>query len=87
MYPYPEEEQKQEMERKKKEILRKIMDKGAIERLGRVRVANQNMAEQLEAYLIQLYQMGQIQDTITEDRLKHILGQMKNKKEWRIKRK
>lgn len=69
----------------KKEILRKILTKDAMERLGRVRLVNPLLAAQLEAYLVQLYQMGQIKQEIDDEKLKKILSSLTPKKKGSIK--
>lgn len=69
----------------KKEILRKILTKDAMERLGRVRLVNPLLASQLEAYLVQLYQMGQIKRAVNDDMLKKILASLTAKKKGNIK--
>jgi len=58
----------------KKEILRKILTKEAMERLGRVRLANPLVATQLEIYLVQLQQSGQLKESIDDTKLKEILN-------------
>ncbi len=77
-----------EFEAMKKEILRKILTKDAMERLGRVRIANPIVATQLEIYLFQLYQTGQLKDTVDDKKLKEILSVLvPKKKKTKIKRK
>lgn len=77
-------EQRLELERLKKEMLRKILDKGALERLGRVRMANPMLAEQVELYFMQLYQQGQIKGAVTEEKLKGVLNLLVKKRDTRI---
>jgi len=76
-----------EFEALKKEVLRKALTKEALERLGRVRIANPLIATQLEIYLLQLYQTGQLKETIDDKRLKQILTVLAPKKKMKIKRK
>jgi len=77
-----------EFEVMKKEALRKVLTKDAMERLGRVRIANPLVATQLEIYLFQLYQTGQLKETIDDKKLKHILSVLTPKKrKTKIKRK
>jgi len=86
-YPTPEQiEQMQQMENMKKTILRKILEKEALERLGRLKLVKPDLANQLELYLVQLYQSGQIQNTISDDDIKMILESLTTKK-TNIKRK
>ena len=75
-----------EFERMKQEILRKVLSKEAAERLGRVRLGNPVIATQLELYLVQMYQTGNISDKITDEQLKKILEVLSTKKEMKIKR-
>ncbi|NIM47049.1 MAG: hypothetical protein GTN40_02730 [Candidatus Aenigmarchaeota archaeon] len=76
-----------EFEALKKDVLRKALTKEALERLGRVRIANPLVATQLEIYLLQLYQTGQLKETIDDKRLKHILKVLLPRKKMKIKRK
>ncbi len=86
-YPTPEQiEQMQQMETMKKTVLRKILEKEALERLGRLKLVKPDLANQLELYLVQLYQSGQIQNTISDDDIKMILESLTTKK-TNIKRK
>jgi programmed cell death protein 5 len=78
--------QQAQLEAMKKEILRKILSKDALERLGRVKLANPILALQLETYLVQLYQTGQLKEIVTDEKLKQILNMLVEKKEWKIKR-
>ena len=72
----------------KKETLRKILTKSALERLGRIKLANPVLATQLELYLFQVYQSGQLKGTIDDRKLKHILSVLVPKKrKTKIKRK
>ena len=63
------QEQAAQMNALKKKIMLTILSKDAYERLGRVRIANPLLAEQLEIYLIQLYQSGKLGETITDKKL------------------
>lgn len=78
--------QLQELEKLKKVVMRKILTKEAIERLGRIRLVKPELATQLELYLLQLYQSGQIKTTIDDTRLKQILDAIVKKKEFKIVR-
>lgn len=83
-----QKEKLEEMKRQRKKILKKVLTSDAMERLGRVRLANSEVAEQLESYLVRLKQTGQIRNKITEDKLKQILKTVKDesKQDWNIKR-
>lgn len=75
----------QDIESLKKEVLRKMLTKEAMERLGRVRLVKPLLAQQLELYLIQLYQAGQLKEMIDDAKLRNILSILSEKKDWKIK--
>jgi len=79
-------QQLQELEKLKKVVMRKILTKEAIERLGRIRLVKPELAAQLELYLLQAYQTGQIKNTIDDARLKQILDAITKKKKLKIVR-
>jgi programmed cell death protein 5 len=84
-YLTPEQlQQLQELEELKKVVMHKILTKGALERLGRVRVVKPELAMQLELYLMQLYQAGQIKTVLDDSKLKMILDSIVKKKEFKI---
>jgi DNA-binding TFAR19-related protein (PDSD5 family) len=77
-----------EFEALKRKVLRKILTKGALERLGRVRLVNPILVAQLENYLLHLYQTGQLKETVDDRKLKQILNILiPKKKKTKIKRK
>jgi len=76
-----------QIEALKNKIMLQIMTKEARERMGNIRVANPTLALQVELYLMQLYQNGQIKSKITEEQLKQILSLLVKKKETKIVRK
>ena len=80
-------EEMEELEALKKSVLRKILTKEALERLGRVRLANPLIATQLEMYLFQLHQTGQLKETIDDKKLKKILSVLVPKRKTKIRRK
>ncbi len=76
-----------QMEAAKRILLSKVLDKAALERLGRVRLANPILAAQIEAYLLQLYQSGQLKEQINDAKLRQILNVLtENKKKTKIQR-
>ena len=86
-YLTPEQmQQLEELEKLKKIVIRKILTKEAIERLGRIRLVKPQLAAQLELYLLQAYQTGEIRTTIDDDKLKQILDAIVKKKKFNIKR-
>ncbi len=82
------QEMEKKIEQKKKEALRKILTKEARERLNTVKLTNKEVVDQLETYLVQLSQSGQLREKIDEEKLKKILRSIKDeqKKDWNIKR-
>jgi len=76
----------QQFELMKKQMIRKLLAKDAIERIGRIRLVKPELAEQLELYLIQLYQSGEIKNIIDDKQLKELLNLLTTKKEFKIKR-
>ena len=81
-------EEIKQFEELKKETLRKVLSKSAFERLGRVKLANPVLATQLEMYLLQAYQSGQLKTSIDDKKLKQILNILVPKKrKTKIKRK
>lgn len=81
----PEEAQElQKIEVMKKAVLKKILTKDATERLGRIKLVKPEIANQLELYLVQLYQSGKIPSMIGDDQLKMILDQISTKQKFRI---
>jgi len=77
-------EQMQQIEQMKKLIMKKLLSKEAIERLARLKLVKPEAANQLELYLLQLYQSGKIRNEITDEQLKAILGSISTKKEFNI---
>jgi programmed cell death protein 5 len=76
--------QQEEMEQMKKAVLKKVLDKSAIERMGRIRLVKPEVANQLELYLMQLYQSGKLKNVITEEQLIMILDSLSAKKQFKI---
>lgn len=77
----------EEFESLKKETLRNILTKEAMERLGRVKLVNPVVASQLEIYLFQLVQTGQLKEMIDDAKLKNILDVLMPARKTKIKRK
>lgn len=75
-----------EIEKAKKELLGKILDKEAYERISRVRLANPQLASSAELYLLQLFQAGKMAGKINDKQLKEILTLLSEKREIKIKR-
>jgi len=80
--------QHQQIEKLKNQLLAKMLEKDALERLGRVRISDPQKASQAEMYLLQVYQTGNITEKITDAKLKEVLKTMDEpKKEFKMKRK
>ncbi|NCN39289.1 MAG: hypothetical protein GW914_02800, partial [Candidatus Aenigmarchaeota archaeon] len=73
----------QEFEVMKKNLIRKLMTKDAVERMGRIRLVKPELAEQLELYLIQLYQSGEIKGMIDDKQLRGLLDVLTAKKQFK----
>lgn len=57
----------------KNDILNKMLTKGALERIGRVKMSSPIVGTKLELYLLQLYQSGRFESKIDDKKLKQIL--------------
>jgi programmed cell death protein 5 len=75
-----QEERNAEYEDQKKNAMRAILTDDARERLGRIRVARPELAENLEQQLIMLAQSGRLKSKITDQQLREILGKLLPKK-------
>ncbi|MCK4429244.1 MAG: DNA-binding protein [Candidatus Aenigmarchaeota archaeon] len=82
-----QQEQLRQIEELKRSVLAECLTKEARERLSNVRIANPQLSEQVESYLIQVYQAGQIKEPISEEQLKDLLKTLTKKKEMKIVRK
>ena len=82
------DENLKQFEAMKNDILKSVLTREALERLGRVRMANPLLATQLEMYMVQLYQSGQLRGNIDDKKLKQILDVLiPAKRKTKIKRK
>jgi len=71
-----------------KKIVSQILEPKARERLSNLKLVKPDTALQLEVYLVQLYQSGQIRGKITEGQLVAILSKLSGaRKEFKIRRK
>ena len=71
-----QEEQQKELDDQKKNILRAILTDDARERLGRIKVARPEMAENLENQLIMLAQSGRLKNKINDEQLRELLAKL-----------
>jgi len=77
-------EKMQEIEQMKKTIVRKVLTKNAIQRMGRIKLVKPELANQLELYLVQLYQSGEIKEMIDDKQLKELLKLITNKRKFKL---
>jgi programmed cell death protein 5 len=70
-----------------KRITSTIMEPAARERLANIKLVKPDLALQLEVYLVQLYQTGQLRQKITESQLIAMLEKLSGRQEFKIKRK
>ena len=75
-----EETQQTEFEEQKKMILRSILMDDARERLGRIKAARPELAENLENQLIMLAQSGRLKNKINDEQLRDLLSKILPKK-------
>ena len=72
--------QKKELEERRRKILRSILTTQAKERLGRIKVARPEMAEEIENQLIMLAQGGRLKNKINDEQLRMLLSKIIPKK-------
>jgi len=83
-----QEDQKEEFEKQKKMILIKVLTPKARERLGNIKVARPQIAEQIENQLIMVAQSGRLKNKIDDKQLKELLSRIiPKKRDIKIKRK
>lgn len=83
-----QQELQRQIELQKREILRRILEPEARERLARLKLAHPDIAEAVENQLIALAQAGKIKQKISDEVLVSILRQISaRKREPRIIRK
>jgi programmed cell death protein 5 len=75
-----EEAQQKEYEEQRKLILRAILMDDARERLGRIKAARPELAENLENQLIMLAQSGRLKNKINDEQLRELLSKILPKK-------
>ncbi len=79
--------QAQKIEEMKRQLLGKAATKDALERLGRVRTVNPDLAGQAELYILQISQAGKLKGPVTDAQMKDVLRVLSEKKSISIKRK
>ena len=76
---------KQQLESVKRTVMQRFLTREARERLANVRIANPQLAYQIENALVEAANLGQIPEPIDEEKLKEILSRASGtKKEFRI---
>ena len=75
-----EETRKKEFEEQKKAALRQILTNEARERLGRIKAARPEVAENIENQLIMFAQSGQLKNKINDEQLRELLSKLIPKK-------
>lgn len=79
--------QQQQMEEALRQMRLHVLEPKARERLNNLKLVKPELATQLELYLAQLYQSGQMKGRITDEQMVSILKKISAKPEFRIKRK
>jgi programmed cell death protein 5 len=72
------------LEEMKRIVMKRILSKDALERLGRIRLVKPELAAQLELYLIQLYQEGKVKGEVTDKQIVMLLNSLTERKEYKI---
>ena len=75
-----QEEQQKEFDKQKKQLLRAILTTNARERLGRIKVARPELAENIENQLIIIAQSGRLKNKINDEQLRELLSKLIPKK-------
>ena len=82
-----EEARKKEFDEQKKAVLRQILTTEARERLGRIKIARPDVAENIENQLIMFAQSGQLKNKINDEQLRELLSKIiPKKRDIKIKR-
>jgi len=83
-----QQEQEEEFEKQKKMLLIRALTPKARERLGNIKVARPQIAEQIENQLVMLVQSGRLKNKINDKQLRELLSKMiPKKRDIKIKRK
>lgn len=82
-----QQQQMAEAQQALKAVMLQILEPKARERLANLKVVKPELAMQLEMYLAQLAQSGQIQSKLTDEQIVLILRKLSEKREIKIKRK
>jgi DNA-binding TFAR19-related protein (PDSD5 family) len=79
--------QAQQIDAMKKQLLGKAVTKEGLERLGRVRTVNPELAAQAELYILQIMQAGKLNGPVTDSQMKDVLRVLAERKDFKIERK
>lgn len=80
------QQQAAELQSQLKMIMPQILSPEARQRISNIRAAKPDFAMQVELYLVQLFQAGQIKRPLTDAELRNILDKLVQKKETKIVR-
>ena len=79
-----EQVKRQQIEQQKKEILKKLMDQAAYDRLMNIRISNIDLYTQLVDLIISLAQGNRLQGKLTEQQLLQILEKVTYRPDTKI---
>ena len=79
-----EQLKRQQIEQQKKEVIKKLMDQAAYDRLMNIRVSNVDLYSQLVDLIISLAQSNRLQGKLTESQLLSILEKVTYKPDTKI---
>ena len=82
-----QQQQMAEAEQMLKQLMNQILEPKARERLSNLKLVKPELAMQLELYLAQLAQAGQIQARLNDEQVVMILRKLSEKRETKIQRK
>jgi programmed cell death protein 5 len=77
----------QSLQAQLKALMSQILEPAARERLANLKTVKPDLAMQLELYLAQLAQSGQLRGPVTDEQLVQMLRKLTERPEWKIKRK
>ncbi len=80
-------EQMAQAQQELKKITSRILTTEAMQRINNIRHVKPDFALQVELYIVQLYQAGQIKPPLNDSQLKSIINPLVKKQEWKIRRK
>lgn len=78
------QQQAAQLQAQLKTIMPQIITPEARQRISNIRAAKPDFAMQIELYLVQLFQAGQIKRPLTDAELRNILDKLVQKKETKI---